>query len=115
MKNIFLLVFVFSFYSLSSQDKIAYEKEKFKVWGNCSMCKNLIEKTANLENGVKSAKWNMNTEKLKIKFNSKITSLNIIKEAIAKVGYDTDTHKATDESYNNLHFCCKYEREILKN
>jgi hypothetical protein len=37
--------------------------------------------------------------------------LEQIHKAIAAVGYDTELFKATDESYNNLHFCCKYERE----
>ena len=111
MKNIFLLVFVFSFYSLSSQDKIAYEKEKFKVWGNCSMCKKKIEKTAKLVVGVRSAKWNVITGKLKLKFNPEMTDLVSIEKAIAGVGYDTERYKATKESYNSLHYCCKYERK----
>jgi len=30
---------------------------------------------------------------------------------LAKVGHDTDEVKATDEVYENLHHCCKYERK----
>jgi hypothetical protein len=33
-----------------------------------------------------------------------------VKKAVAKVGHDTDEVKATDEEYDNLHGCCKYER-----
>jgi hypothetical protein len=31
--------------------------------------------------------------------------------AIAKAGHDTKDAKATDADYENLHSCCKYERE----
>ena len=34
--------------------------------------------------------------------------------AIAKVEHDTDMHKATDEVYDNLPGCCKYERPKTK-
>jgi hypothetical protein len=30
--------------------------------------------------------------------------------AIANAGHDTEMHKATDEAYNKLPGCCKYER-----
>jgi hypothetical protein len=31
--------------------------------------------------------------------------------AIAKVGHDTKEVKATQADYDNLHTCCKYERD----
>ena len=88
-----------------------YEKENFKVWGKCDMCKTLIEKTVKSIDGVKTARWNMINGNMKVKFNPELTNLDDIHKAIALVGYDTELYKATDESYNNLHFCCKYERE----
>jgi hypothetical protein len=39
----------------------------------------------------------------------KIDELTIHKN-IAAVGHDTQKVKATDEAYNNLHDCCKYDR-----
>ena len=48
---------------------------------------------------------------MKVKFNSAITNTDKIQQMIAIIGYDTEKNKATDESYNNLHHCCKYERE----
>ena len=47
---------------------------------------------------------------MKVKFNPEKTDLEKIQQAIAFVGYDTELFKATDESYNKLHHCCKYER-----
>jgi|TARA_B110000263_G_scaffold44885_1_gene36813 copper chaperone CopZ len=75
------------------------------------MCKEKIETTAENIEGVKSAKWNINKQSLKVKFFSKVTTLEEIQQKIANVGYDTEMYKATDESYNSLHYCCKYDRK----
>jgi copper chaperone CopZ len=75
------------------------------------MCKEKIETTAKNIEGVKSAKWNINKQSLKVKFFSKVTTLEEIQQKIANVGYDTEMYKATDESYNSLHYCCKYDRK----
>ena len=88
-----------------------WEKVNFQVSGNCDMCKTKIEKAATGVEGVKTAKWNAVSGKMKIKFNPAITNNEKIQQAIAIIGYDTEKHKATDEVYNNLHHCCKYERE----
>ena len=94
--------------------KPKYQKEDFKVWGKCEMCKTLIEKTVKSIDGVKTARWNVVNGKMKVKFNPELTNMDDIHKAIALVGYDTELYKATDESYNNLHYCCKYERPIEK-
>ena len=90
--------------------KPKYEKVNFKVWGKCEMCKTTIEKAAKSVEGVKTARWNIINGKLKVKFNPEKTNLERIQQLIASVGYDTELFKATDESYDKLHFCCKYER-----
>ena len=91
--------------------KPKYQKENFKVWGNCEMCKTTIEKAVKSVDGVKTARWNVVNGKMKVKFNPKKTTIEQIHKAIATVGYDTELHKATDEIYNKLHYCCKYERK----
>ena len=35
-----------------------------------------------------------------------------IKQKIADVGYDSDSHRAKDEVYNSLPGCCQYDRPI---
>jgi len=112
--RIFKLFTLISFLLVSfmaSAQKPKYQKENFKVWGKCDMCKTLIEKTVKSVDGVKTARWNMINGNMKVKFNPETTTLEQIHKAIVGVGYDTELFKATDESYNNLHFCCKYERE----
>ncbi|MDB4126607.1 cation transporter [Flavobacteriales bacterium] len=90
--------------------KPKWEKANFKVSGNCDMCKTKIETAAKKIEGVKKARWNVVSGKMKVKFNPAITNTDKIQQMIARIGYDTEKNKATDESYNNLHHCCKYER-----
>ena len=87
-----------------------YQEERFKVFGICGMCKETIEGTLNGMNGVSFANWDKESQSLKVRFDSLKLSLDDLKVELAKVGYDSETHKATDEAYENLHSCCKYER-----
>lgn len=92
-----------------------YHKEKFKVWGNCEMCQTKIVDAAKAVEGVRKANWNIASQQMMIKFDSEKTSLEAIQKAIAKIGYDTELYRATKEDYDQLHYCCKYERpEPLK-
>ena len=88
----------------------ANKTESFKVLGNCEMCKARIEKAAKSVDGVTAADWNAETKMLELTFDDSKTDAKKVQEAIAKVGHDTDLHKATDEAYNKIADCCKYER-----
>jgi periplasmic mercuric ion binding protein len=92
----------------------ANKTESFKVLGNCEMCKARIEKAAKSVDGVSAADWNVETKMLALTFDDSKTDANKVQEAIAKVGHDTDLHKATDEAYNKIASCCKYERAKAK-
>jgi copper chaperone CopZ len=91
-----------------------YSKNTFKVWGNCDMCKTTIEKPFQKMEGIKSAKWNVVSKKMTVKFDTSKTSLDEIKKIIASVGYDTEEFRASDEVYSKLHGCCQYERPLSK-
>ena len=93
--------------SLFAQSKT----EKFKVFGNCSMCEKTIEKAAQTVEGVQSADWDKKTKMMNVTFDESKTNVHKVHMAIAKVGYDTEMHKANDEVYENLPGCCKYERK----
>jgi copper chaperone CopZ len=84
--------------------------ETMKVSGECGMCKSKIEKAAKSA-GASYAVWDVDTKTLTVKYNSKSTNAAKIQQSVAGSGYDTPDYKATDEAYNNLHACCKYERE----
>lgn len=90
------------------------KNEKFKVYGNCGMCENRIEKAANAVEGVSNADWDSETKMIKVSFDESKTDVHKVHMAIAKVGHDTDMHKASDEIYNKLPGCCKYERATKK-
>ena len=107
---VFLIFSIFIIKTSSSQNK-KYQKETFKVWGNCDMCKSLIENAAESIEGVKYARWNSEKGIIKVKFLTSKTDIDKIQKAIAHVGYDTENYRADDDVYNSLHYCCKYERK----
>lgn len=86
------------------------EKAKFIVYGNCGMCETTIENALKDVEGIAWADWDLETLELEVKFDPEIISLDEIKQHVADAGYDSDSHRATEESYNELHACCKYER-----
>ncbi len=113
MKTKFLSIislFLLSSVALFAQDKT----EKLKVYGSCGMCETRIEKAVNGLEGVSSAEWDKETKMLEVKFNSSKTDVHKMHKAVAKVGHDTDKHKAKDEVYENLPGCCKYERPKIE-
>ena len=104
---------VLIFVSIITIDAFSIEKvkEKFKIYGNCGMYNEVITKAAKSVDGVIYLKWNSKTKIAKIKYDADKTSLDEVQKKIASVGYDKEKYKAVDEVYNNLHYCCKYDRE----
>jgi copper chaperone CopZ len=113
MKNIFLgMMLLFVTLSTQAQDKKNKNaKYNIDVNGNCEQCKKRIEKAAYSVAGVKSAEWHIDDHILHLIINEEKCSITDVKKAIANVGHDTDEVKSTDEVYEKLHSCCKYERK----
>ena len=96
-----------------SNTVVATEKtEKFTVYGNCGMCERTIEKSLKKVEGVSKADWDIDTGEMTVTFDMEFITLDAIKQKIADVGYDSDSHRAKDTVYNNLPGCCQYERPI---
>ena len=113
MKNIILVLLV-TFLGFSAQAQTKKNKNlKYttEVNGNCEQCKKRIEKAAFGVPGIKTAIWDVGTHELTVIMNEEKCSPVDLKKAIAKVGHDTDSEKATETDYQNLHSCCKYERK----
>ncbi len=114
MKKIILILLLTSFAIQGiAQDKTPKKKiEKATFWvnGNCEMCQSRIQKAALSTKGVKMANWNIETKMLSVVYKTKKCNTDVIKANIAKAGHDSQSHKATDEVYNNLHGCCQYDR-----
>ncbi len=81
-----------------------------RVAGNCEMCQARIEKAALQHIGVFSASWDKDTKILQLGYDENTTSLEAVEKAIAKIGHDTQHHRAHEEAYKNLPGCCHYER-----
>lgn len=107
MKTILSTIVLFVFFTISAT---AQKKEEIKVWGNCGMCKKVIE-TAATSAGASKASWSEETKILSVAYNAKKTDAAKIQQAIAAAGYDTQDFTAPTEVYNKLHGCCQYERK----
>ena len=111
MKTILSTLILFIFLSSSA---IAQKNEEIKVWGNCGMCKKVIE-TAATGAGASKVNWSEDTKMLTVSYNAKKTDAKKIQEAVASAGYDTQDFTAPTEVYNKLHGCCQYERKQSAN
>jgi len=110
MKNIITIICLVMVSTLAiAQDK--NKKLSFEVDGVCEMCKMRIEKAALGVSGVKYADWNIPTHELTLIVDERKTNSMAIKSALVAAGHDTKELKATNESYNKLHACCKYRED----
>ena len=94
---------------LLAQDTSPVEA-KFKVYGNCGMCKKRIEKAVSI-NDVKFAKWDKSTKMLAVAYMPAKISLDSLQQRVAAVGHDTDRFKAPDSVYASLPGCCLYRND----
>ena len=103
----FLALVFFTMTTVTAQTE---KQETFKVAGNCGMCETRIEKAAKSVDGVLAADWDKETKMVEVKFDSDKANIHKVHMAIAQAGHDTEMHKASDEVYDKLPGCCKYER-----
>src|SRR5689334_4001099 len=82
----------------------------FKVYGNCEICKNRIEKAAKGK-GIVSATWDVDTKLLSLDYDPSTTSPEKVQQRIADAGHDTQLKKAKDFVYNELPDCCHYREK----
>jgi len=106
MMRFLVFISIFIFCSACSEKKANKEVE-FKVRGNCSMCQNRIEEATNSIKGIKKAEWNVDTEILKVSFDSNSTSEIEIHRAVAAKGHGTDKVEMNQTEHANLPDCCK--------
>lgn len=123
MKNLKFLSFIFiTWFMASCNSKPAEENSTtvitsagiatstFKVWGNCEMCKETVEKSLTL-NGIEKSDWNIESKVMTVVYDTSKINLDKIEKAIASVGYDNEEYKGDDKAYSELPECCQYERK----
>lgn len=113
MKNIFLmLLFSFFTFSVTAQNG-SNEKAVIKTTIDCDHCKacetcgKSFQENLYKIKGLKSYVLDEEAMTLTVYYNGKKTSLNEIKVAITKLGYDADELKADTAAYDQLDECCK--------
>jgi mercuric ion binding protein len=113
MKNVFLgmMLLVAALTTQAQEVKNKTAKHTIFVNGNCEQCQNRIQKAAFSVKGVKSAFWSIETQNLVFTINEEKTTVAAVKKAVAKVGHDTDSEKASVEVYDALPGCCQYQRD----
>jgi hypothetical protein len=109
MKSLLSMITI-TLFSITTFAQIKNSKtESLKVYGNCGMCKEKIEKAGTQKNISKTV-WSEETAMATITYDDKKTNTDAILKKIALVGYDSDNFLAPDAVYKKLHGCCKYER-----
>jgi mercuric ion binding protein len=83
--------------------------ESFKVWGQCDMCKNRIEKGLKLD-GISKASWDEKAQLVTVTYEPAKTNVDAMQKKLASIGHDTEKYKAPDDVYAKLPDCCHYER-----
>lgn len=73
----------------------------------CGECKERIEGILNFEKGIIYAELNLDNKKVEVKYNSKKTSIEKIRETISKIGYQADDIAPDKEAQENLPACCQ--------
>lgn len=116
MKNLLnsmLFVFALFLFSNTVTAQKTNGKAVIKTTLHCNHCKEcetcgLKFKTEMLKiKGVKMYELDDKAQTFTIYYNPKKTTLQAIKEGIAKLGYDADDVKATPEGIASLDGCCK--------
>ena len=113
MRNsIFLILFTFFSFTLSAQNS-KNEKAVIQTTIDCDHCKvcetcgqNFQENLYKIK-GLKMYELDEKAMTLTVFYNGKKTTLNEIKTAITKLGYDADEMKADPNAYEKLDGCCK--------
>ncbi len=112
MKKESIIAVLFITTATFSQNKNA--KATMEVDGVCLMCKSRIEKACFKTKGVKSAIWDVKTHELKLIYDARKTDAKTIQKSVLEAGHDTKELKATDEAYAQVHPCCRYRDEVVK-
>ena len=106
MKTTLLILFATLSMNVAIAQK-SIETIEIQTSAVCEMCKETIEKQLAFTKGVTAADLNLETFAVTVSFKSNKTTIDDIRAAINKVGYDADDSPATKEGYDNLHDCCK--------
>ena len=111
LKSVLLAVLVLlSTVSINAQIKNK-KTETVTVFGNCDMCKANIEKAGNVKK-IAEVIWDKDTRMATVTYDATKTNSDEILKRIALVGYDSEKFLAPKDTYEALHACCQYDRDV---
>jgi len=73
----------------------------------CEQCEERLESGLNYTKGVVFAELDLTSQNVTVKYSSKKTSPEQLREVINNLGYDADETKANAAALNKLPSCCK--------
>lgn len=82
---------------------------EIKTSAVCETCKERIEEKVLKLDGVSEANLDVGTKILTIKYDEGKISLEEIRIAISKIGYDADNVKRNPKAYKKLPKCCRID------
>jgi len=77
----------------------------------CNMCVATIENALNGIDGIIKYKVELETYRVKVKYNTDKLSLQSIEQLISKTGYQANNIPADVEAYNKLAMCCRLPKD----
>ncbi|OGU14261.1 MAG: hypothetical protein A2X61_16750 [Ignavibacteria bacterium GWB2_35_12] len=109
---IFLLAaFVFTTTAMAQEQDTTIKEARIKTSAVCGHCKAKIEKAVNKLDGIESADLDSETKIVTVQYHSDVVTLENIKLAINKAGYDADDMTADKDAFDKLPKCCKNKDE----
>ena len=77
----------------------------------CNMCVANIENALNEIDGILKYKVELETYRVKVKYNTDKLSLQNIEQLISKAGYQANNSPADVDAYNKLAICCRLPKD----
>ena len=77
----------------------------------CNMCVANIENALNEIDGILKYKVELETYRVKVKYNTDKLSLQNIEQLISKAGYQANNSPANVDAYNKLAMCCRLPKD----
>lgn len=109
MKAIF--PFLLTILSLSAFAQKDVETITIHTSAVCDMCKERIEKEMAFTKGVTAASLDVETAVLTVSYRTSKTDPEAIRGVLNALGYDADDSIAPQETYEQLHHCCRKPRD----
>ena len=111
----YVLLGLFGCSSIINQDKSNNLKiDEINIpTAQCNMCVANIENALNGIDGILKYKVELETYRVKVKYNTDKLSLHSIEQLISKAGYQANNLSADADAYNKLAMCCRLPKDRL--